>query len=203
MELEKSIFFKINTFACKFRSLNESDVTEKYIDGLREQKEYLENAPISLSVSGQKKYINDMIVSEGDTICGLFLNQELVGSTRVQLTTDFSEYVDDPEDYVAAIGIFFSIEITETSAWVKLLSGQWRVSSTIPLRLIGLVRDRQQNISPLKSFLSCGTRKVYEDKEILRVLLHFYELMKPDCITDEVIREVDQPARSRSRGRLS
>ena len=48
-----------------------------------------------------------------------------------------------------------------------------------------------ENIPSIKSFLSCGFRKIYEDKEYCRVLLNYTELIKPEFIKDEAIHAVD------------
>ena len=37
-----------------------------------------ENIPIDVSFTSQKKYINDILLSKRDTICGLFINKILV-----------------------------------------------------------------------------------------------------------------------------
>ena len=57
MELEKYITFKIKNSECEFRTLNEFDVTHKYIEGLEEKIEFIENIPANLSISSQKQYI--------------------------------------------------------------------------------------------------------------------------------------------------
>ena len=49
----------------------------------------------------------------------------------------------------------------------------------------------KENIPSLKSFLSCGFRKIYEDKENCKVLLNYSELTKPEFIKDETIQEVN------------
>jgi hypothetical protein len=48
----------------------------------------------------------------------------------------------------------------------------------------------KENIPSLKSFLSCGYRKIYEDKENCKVLLNHSELTKPRFIKASTIREV-------------
>ena len=55
MELEKNIIFKMNDLICEFRTLNESDVSQDYVNGLQVQKEYIENVPSHVSISSQKK----------------------------------------------------------------------------------------------------------------------------------------------------
>ena len=106
MELEKSILFKFNDYTCEFRNLNESHVSQDYIIGLKAQKKYIENIPIDSSFSSQKNYINDILYSKGDVICGLFLNNELVGTAGIQSSTTFLKHIKIPAEYIATIGIF-------------------------------------------------------------------------------------------------
>ena len=89
MELGKFIFFKINKMNCEFKSLHETDVSQDYVSGLKYQKEYIMNIPSLVSFSSQKKYINDILYSKGDAICGLFINNELVGTAGIQSSTSF------------------------------------------------------------------------------------------------------------------
>ena len=43
MDLEKSLLFKYENVKCEFRTIYEDDVTKEYVDGLNDQKEYIEN----------------------------------------------------------------------------------------------------------------------------------------------------------------
>ena len=54
MELEKYITFNFNNLKCEFRTLNELDVSQEYIDAL-EEDEFIENIPTKLSIPKQKK----------------------------------------------------------------------------------------------------------------------------------------------------
>ena len=204
MELEKSIIFRINDFNSEFRSLNESDVSQNYIDGLKEQKEYVENIPVHVSASSQKKYINDINVSKENTICGLFLNRELVGTSGVQLSTSFLRDVNVPIENIATIGIFLvsknfrGMGLGKTLVWSA--TRLFHDATQIDWFGAGMAK---RNIPSLKSFLSCGFRKVYENEKNCRVLLNYSELMKPDLITDEAIRKVDLRSSSRLVDRLS
>ena len=106
----------MNDLTCEFRTLNESDVSQDYINGLKDQKKYIEKIPIHISVSSQKKYINDILYSKGDAICGLFINNELIGTAGVQQSIKFLQYIEVPTEFVAAIGIFvFNKQISISS----------------------------------------------------------------------------------------
>ena len=86
MDLGRSLLFRIKDASCEFRTINEIDVSQEYIDGLNEQNEYIENIPGEVSFYSQKKYIKDIINSKNDSICGLFFDGELVGTAGIQLS---------------------------------------------------------------------------------------------------------------------
>lgn len=54
MELEKALLFKIKDMNFEFRILNETDMSQNYVDGLKEQNEYMENIPDHVNVSSKK-----------------------------------------------------------------------------------------------------------------------------------------------------
>ena len=195
MELKKFILFKIIDYNCEFRALNESDINQDYVSGLKEQKKYIENIPIHVSISSQKKYVNDILDSKNDTICGLFINNELVGTAGVQSSITFLKYIEVPAKYVATIGIFVfnksyrKMGLGKTLVWAatylfhNFTQSEWYGAGM-----------KKENIPSMKSFISCGFRQVFEDEENCKVALHYSELTKPEFIKDEVIKVVNQIA---------
>jgi predicted GNAT family N-acyltransferase len=105
MELDKSLFFKIKDMNCEFRTLHDSDISKEYVDGLKQQTNYLLHIPKNVSVSSQKKYLKDILYSKDDTICGLFINNKLVGTAGIQSSTLYLQYIEEPAKFVATIGI--------------------------------------------------------------------------------------------------
>ena len=191
MELNKSISFKIYDLICEFKTLHNVDVKKEYVDGLREQTEYIENIPADVSISKQQKYIQEILLSEGDTICGLFINNKLVGTAGIQSSTLFLQYIEVPAKFVAMIGIFLfdknyrGMKLGTTLVW----AATYLYHNCVQVEWFGAGMEKE-NIPSLKSFLSCGYRKIYEDKENCKVLLNYSELTKPRFIKDITIREV-------------
>jgi len=191
MELNKSISFKIYDLICEFKTLHNVDVKKEYVDGLREQTEYIENIPADVSISKQQKYIQEILLSEGDTICGLFINNKLVGTAGIQSSTLFLQYIEVPAKFVAMIGIFLfdknyrGMKLGTTLVW----AATYLYHNCVQVEWFGAGMEKE-NIPSLKSFLSCGYRKIYEDKENCKVLLNYSELTKPRFIKDSTIREV-------------
>jgi len=196
MELKKFILFKISDFTCEFRTLNELDVCQDYISGLRDQEKYIENIPIHISISSQKQYINDILYSKSDTICGLLINNELVGTAGVQSSVSLLKHIEAPAEYITTIGIFLFNKSYRGMGFGKTLvwAATYLCHNSIQAKWFSAGMAKE-NIPSLKSFLSCGFRQIYEDEESCRVLLNYSELTKPEFIKDETICEVDQRAK--------
>ena len=93
MELNKSIVFKLNDLNCEYRTLHESDVTKEYLDSLSKQTENIENIPDNSSISTQQQYIKEILLSNSDTINGLFISNKLVGTAGIQSSVKFLKNV--------------------------------------------------------------------------------------------------------------
>jgi len=192
MELNKSLSFKIYDLICEFKTLHNVDVIKEYVDGLREQTEYIENIPADVSISKQQKYIQEILLSEGDTICGLFINNKLVGTAGIQSSTLYLQYIEVPAKFVATIGIFLfdknyrGMKLGTTLVW----AATYLYHNCVQVEWFGAGMEKE-NIPSMKSFLSCGFKKIYEDKENCRVLINYSKLTKPEFIEDETIQEVN------------
>ena len=84
MELDKYLAFSLRAEKCEFRVMLPHEVTEKYIVGLREQGQYLENANKKISVPEQLDYVARILESPDDLLMGLFVEGELVGTSGIQ-----------------------------------------------------------------------------------------------------------------------
>jgi|TARA_B100000315_G_scaffold257376_1_gene306032 hypothetical protein len=196
MELNKSLSFKIYDLICEFKTLHNVDVKKEYVDGLREQSEIMENIPADVSISKQQKYIQEILLSEGDTICGLFINNKLVGTAGIQSFVNFLQYVDVLADSIAGIGIFIfnknyrSMGLGKTLVW----SSAHLFHNCTQSKWFGAGMAKE-NVASLKSFLACGFAQVYEDEESCRVLLNYSELIKPKFISEISIHEIGHPVK--------
>ena len=192
MELNKSLLFNIKNMSCEFRTIFASDVKQEYVLGLREQTEYIANVPENVSVSKQKKYINDIIYCTDDTVCGLLINNELVATAGIQVSTSFLRSIAVPVDYVATIGIFVfnksyrGMGLGKTLVW----SATYLLHNFNQAEWFGAGMG-VENIPSLKSFISCGYKKIYENEESIRVALNYSELIKPEFIKDEEIQSIN------------
>ena len=192
MELEKTLFFKFNKMNCEFRTLHDSDVSKEYVDGLKKQTKYIMNIPKNVSILSQKRYVKDIHCSKNNTICGLFINNKLVGSTGIQSSTSYLKYIDVPATFVSTIGILLfdknyrGMKLGTSLVWLST----YLFHNCVQAEWFGAGMEKD-NIPSMKSFLSCGFKKIYEDKKTCKMLLNYSELTKPEFIKDETIQEVN------------
>ena len=183
MELDRTLFFKIKDMNCEFRTLHNMDVNQDYVSGLKEQNEYIENIPTKLNISTQKIYINNILSNKNATICGLFINNKLVGTAGVQSSTKFLQNIQVPSKLVSTIGIlvinknFIGMGMGKTLVWATTFL--LHDSTGAVWFGAGMAKE---NIPSLKSFLSCGFRKEFEDQQNYKVLLNHQNLIKPEFI---------------------
>ena len=192
MELDKSLFFKIKDMNCEFRTLHDSGVSIEYVDGLKQQTKYIMNIPKNVSISSQKKYVKDVLCSKDDTICGLFINNKLVGTAGIQSSTLYLQYIEVPAKFVATIGIFLfdkdyrGMKLGRALVWAAI----YLYHNCVQVEWFGAGMEKE-NIPSLKSFLSCGFNQVYKDEVNCRVLINYSELTKPEFIKDETLQDVN------------
>ena len=191
MELDKSLSFMIKDMKCQLRTLQDSDVDKEYVNGLKQQTKYIKNIPRNVNVSSQKKYINDIPLSKGDTICGLFINKKLVGTTGIQSSILFLEYIDNPPEYVATVGIFIFNNSYRDMGLGKVLvwAASYIFHNFTQSEWFGAGMEKE-NITSLKSFLSCGFQLINENNEGFSVLLNISELKKPIIIDNVRIQKL-------------
>ena len=204
MELDKYIKFKINDFSCEFKTLNELDVSQDYVEYLHEQNEYIQNIPADNSILNQKKYIKGILSSEGNTICGLYIDRKLVGSSGIQTSTTFLNELYTSGQNIASIGIFLFNKNYQGIGLGKVLvwTSTYLLHECTQTEWFG-AGMLKKNVASLKSFLACGFKKIDENEEAIKVLLNYSELIKPKFINSEVIRTVEKLTRSTLADRLS
>lgn len=84
MNLNNMLDFKINSKRALFKVLMPSDVTGEYINSLQFDDGYLENAD-DVSLSSQVNYVAQICDSRDRLLCGIFVNNELLGTSGIQL----------------------------------------------------------------------------------------------------------------------
>lgn len=84
MKLEKRLNFTIGNSECVFRTLAPGDVSQTYIDALNKARAVIDNVPEDIDIEWQRNYIEETLKSPCDTICGLFVGSELIGTAGIQ-----------------------------------------------------------------------------------------------------------------------
>lgn len=176
MEIDKKITFYCNNKRSEFRMLTINDVTESYIQGLRNQRQFLENRKPDISVAQQQEYIKNILSSDFDTICGLLVNSKLIGTSGIQ---------DIQKDGFTTMGIFVFEERLRGRGYGKTLV--W-CSCSLLSTCCGIAKVaagvKKINVPSLKSFLSCGFEIVKEKADNYLLQLRCENLIKPDIVSN-------------------
>lgn len=190
MELDLSLKFDLSNTSCEFRTINERDVSQAYIEGLIKQTSYINNIPPNVNLVSQKRYIKNTLRSKKDTICGLLINNNLVATAGVQMSLSkvFVDSIDQQIDRLATIGIFIFDKSCRGKGYGKVLvwSATILLQRCLQVEWFGAEME-VSNTPSLKSFLSCGFKQVYQNKDYYKVLLHVSELRKPRIINNDTV----------------
>lgn len=177
MELGKSLHFICHGAKCEFRTLGINDVTEAYVEGLRQQKKYLENNPCDTNKNIQQEYIKRIIDSENDTICGLFVDSVLIGTAGIQ-------NIFCKGECITTFGIFIFSQNFRGKGYGKTLvwASAFLVNACNGVTRFGAGMEKQ-NMPSLKCFLSSGFKKVFEDDKLIKVELNYKHLKVTEFIS--------------------
>ena len=183
MRFRKKLKFLYNENKCLFKTLTINDVTESYIQGLKQQKRYLVNNPEEINIKWQQDYIKKIIISEEDTICGLFVNNILVGTAGLQNLN---------KDKSVTLGIFVFDNKLRGKGYGKTLvwSSCYLARDCMNISNFGAGMEKN-NFPSLKSFQSCGFKIINENEEYYEVKLNIEELHKPKSIDNVTVENFD------------
>ena len=124
-----------------------------------------------------KKYINELISSEIKTICGLFIDGELIATATVKK-------IENSEDVTwGAIGIFIFDTSFRGKGLGKLLvwCSCYLAHKSIALNIFRAGMEKK-NISSLRSFQACNFMNIDENDKYYNVELDINNLLEPKNI---------------------
>ena len=193
MELDKYLAFFLRAEKCEFRVMLPHEVTEKYIVGLREQGQYLENANKKISVPEQSAYVARILESPDDLLMGLFVEGELVGTSGIQTFGEPCQEGISSDASYAAMGVFVFNPSDRGKGYGKTMiwAGVYLLSSTLGIGTFRAGMERQ-NIPSFGTFLSCGFRKYEVIGSAFKLSLMIDQLKKPAFITDISVSSLRQ-----------
>jgi hypothetical protein len=158
MILNKTLSFNINENSYTYRTLNETDVSFLYKDGLKENGINLERIPKSLTIKSQKNYVSNILASKYNTICGLFQQNSLIGTCGIQSNTSNSKniYSNTPIQNLATIGLLILHKDNYQKGFGKILvfSSTYLCCADTGKKHYGARINN--NINSIKSFEHCG-----------------------------------------------
>jgi len=170
MKAKQSLRFRFNKSQCEIRDLVPEDVSEKYLQGLKHDSQFIQNVPDDLDIAQQKKYVSRVISSDSDLILGLFVEGLLIGTAGAQRFVICAGRRKEQTGVGFHLGIFIFDMTYRGQGFGKALV--W--GSTHLLReLFGAVESRagmvEENVASLRSFLSCGYSQILREKGGIRV----------------------------------
>jgi RimJ/RimL family protein N-acetyltransferase len=176
MKSDNKLSFLIDGEAFLFRDLEEEDVTPSYVDALRRQRAFLDNNPSGIDIQWQRNYVLNIRESKWDTICGLFVNSKLIGTSGIQNIKRGEQ---------ATLGIFVLSSEDRGKGYGRLLT--W--TSCYFINHLFSVDSfkagvKKSNDASWRSFKSCGFQIVHERQDAYTLMLTIVELKTPEFLKD-------------------
>jgi len=156
------------------------DVTESYVQALKRQKKFLENNPGDVDIQWQQKYVQSILSSSYNAICGLFVNSELIGTSGIQ---------NIRPNEIPSFGIFVLDERSRSKGYGKTLCWAtfYILNRCFNITCITAGIEKT-NIASLKMVLPLGFKIIDEDEKGFKIKLNIEDLIKPIFI-DKVFIE--------------
>ncbi len=188
MKLGKKLKFTINNSECIFRTLTPEDVSQSYINALKKTRGLIENVPEDINIEWQQSYIKEVLLSPCDTIYGLFLDSELIGTAGIQnlavagIATRAIEMAVG-YTYGCTIGILILGEMVRGRGYGKTLvwAACYLVNNSCGVETFEAA-VKKNNVPSLKSFLTCGFKVTKESSDGVNVEVKIGELVKPEFV---------------------
>jgi len=194
MKIPRHLEFSVNGERYIFRNIFPQDVDMDYVNALRKERLFIENRTDDITIEYQQKYINSILESESDTICGLFSGSKLIGTAGIQnLSCDHSKNrkmkMAVGSTYNTTVGIFILSDLMKGKGYGKILLWASCYLSYCQFGTISIEASMlRQNVSSRKVFLACGFKISAESEAGFNLKLKVdTELVKPECIKRPVV----------------
>jgi len=189
MKLEKELKFTIHhNSQCLFRILSPEDVSQSYINALKSSRGPIKNVPEDIDIKWQQGYIKKILQSPCDTICGLFIGSELIGTSGIQnLSAGGSDNraIELAQGHTCGctLGILVLDEALRGRGYGKTLvwAACYLANNCCGVGTFAASMGKT-NLPSLKSFLACGFQVREESPGGVNVELKIGELVKPEFV---------------------
>jgi len=193
MELLKKLKFTIGNSQCIFRTLTPEDVSPSYVDALKKTRGVIQTVPEDINIEWQRSYIQKILLSPCDTICGLFIDSKLIGTSGIQnLSVDRIANRDielaQGYTYSCTLGILVLSEKLRGKGYGKALvwAACYLANSCCGVQTFE-AGIKKCNTPSLESFLGCGFKLKGESADSVNVKVKTSELVKPGFIETIII----------------
>jgi len=190
LELNKSLRFQIGSHKCLYRTLAPTDVSESYIRALKEEQQVIEHSPSNVNIEWQQGYVRETLRSSSETICGLFVGSELIGTSGIQNLSpgkDANRWIELAcgGTYDCTLGILVFSQISRGRGYGKTLvwASCFLSNSSYGIETFK-ASMKKHNVASLKSFLACGFQVNGESENGFNVELSFGELKMPGDVNN-------------------
>ncbi|HBX53535.1 MAG: hypothetical protein A2275_07365 [Bacteroidetes bacterium RIFOXYA12_FULL_35_11] len=184
MKFNHRLNFFINDKQYTFRTLLPEDVSPLYVQSLNEERTFIENVPELIDINSQKEYISSILSSKHDSICGLFLENELIGTAGIQnLLGKDQVIVVDGYTNNSTIGILVLSKAIRGIGYGKTLvwAGCLLANKCYGINIFEACMFKT-NPPSLKAFLACGFSITKENLKSYNVELNIKNLNPPGFI---------------------
>lgn len=194
MIIKGHLEFNVNDEKHIFRTLTPQDVDMEYVIALREERTFIINRTDDITMEYQRKYVNNILVSDNDTIYGLFSGGKLIGTAGIQnLSSDENKNhkmklaVGSTSN--CTLGIFVLGDSMKGRGYGKALVWASCYFSYYQLGITFFEASMlKHNIPSLKAFLACGFAICAKSKTGLNLKLKVdTDLVKPESIKRPII----------------
>jgi len=190
VRFDKTLWFVAGGAKYSFRTLTPEDVTPVYVKALRETRGLIENVPEDVSLKWQQDYVRDILQSPCDTICGLFSDAGLLGTSGIQNVSpggiaNRSIKLAIGSTYNCTFGTLILDKESRGKGYGRILvwSSCYMATKCGGVRVI-TAGQKKSNIAAIKSVLVCGFKIKEEIPDAINVELQTGELVKPEGISD-------------------
>lgn len=194
MIIKGHLEFSFNNEKHIFRTLTPQDVDMAYVIALREERTFIKNRTDVITIEYQQNYVNNILVSDNDTICGLYSGSKLVGTSGIQnLSSDKSKNrkmkLAVGSTANCTLGIFVLGDSLKGRGYGKALVWASCYLSYCQLGITFFEASMlKHNVPSRKAFLACGFSICAESKIGLNLKLKVdTDLVKPESIKRPIV----------------
>lgn len=183
MKTERSLTFKFGHKQCTLRSICPDDVSISYVNAIKNDQ-YIVGKNPSITLSMQKAYVDNVFQSSDQYLIGLFVDEILIGSTGMQI----SSWQRELEMVEATMGILIFGEENRGRGYGKVLvwAGTY-LMSLVEKIFVFQAGIESSNERSMRTFKSCGFQVAGPYLEGVMMELNIGDLKRPETVSQVLL----------------